>query len=75
MSHALQDALNLSLPERLQLVQDLWDSISNEVRGQVSQTDILEAERRLQEYELDPSSATSWDLITQKLGIATEQRA
>ena len=75
MSHTLQDVLSLSVPERLQLVQDLWDSISNEVRGQISQADILEAERRLQEYELDPSTATSWDLISRKLGIALEQRA
>jgi putative addiction module component (TIGR02574 family) len=69
MSYALQDALSLTVPERLQLVQDLWDSIASEVRGQVSQADILETERRLQEYESNPSSAVSWDLITQKLGI------
>jgi putative addiction module component (TIGR02574 family) len=59
MSRALQDALNLSVPERLQLVQDLWDSISSEVRGQVSQEDILEAQRRLAAYEAEPSTISS----------------
>ncbi len=75
MSHALQDALSLTVPERLQLVQDLWDSISSEVRGQVSQADILEAARRLKEYEADPSTSVSWDLIAKKLGIISAHRA
>ncbi len=75
MSNALQDALNLSLSERIQLVQDLWDSISSETRGSVARADILEAEKRLLEYEKDPSTAVSWESISEKLGIVVERRA
>jgi putative addiction module component (TIGR02574 family) len=68
MNRALRDALNLSLNERIQLVQGLWDSISSETRGNVARADILEAEKRLNEYEEDPSTAISWELVAKKLG-------
>jgi putative addiction module component (TIGR02574 family) len=69
MNSALQDALKLSLPERIQLVQDLWDSISSETRGHVTQADVIEAEKRLNDYEKDSSTAVSWELIAEKLGL------
>ena len=74
MSNALKDALNLSLPERIQLVQDLWDSISSETRGSVSQADVFEAEKRLRDHENDPSTTVSWESVAEKLGIATDRR-
>ena len=67
MSSALQDALNLSLNERIELVQDLWDSISSETGGSVTRADILEAKKRLLEYEKDPSTAVTWESVVESL--------
>jgi putative addiction module component (TIGR02574 family) len=68
MNSVLQDALKLSLPERIQLVQDLWDSISSE-SGHVTQADVIEAEKRLSDYQKDSNTAVSWELIAEKLGL------
>ncbi len=67
MNSALQDVLSLSLNERIQLVPDLWDSISSETRGSVTRADILEAEKRLLEYEKDLSTAVLWESVAERL--------
>lgn len=72
MKSALQQALNLSLPDRIQLVQDLWDSISDEVLGTVTRADILQAEQQLLEYEKDPTTAVSWESTAVKLGLKSD---
>jgi putative addiction module component (TIGR02574 family) len=59
MNRALRNAFKLSLHERIQRVQDLWDSISKESQGNLTRADILEAEQRLLDYEKDPSTAVS----------------
>lgn len=51
-----------SKAERIQLAQDLWDSIpadSSELAPGGEQ--LLEWERRLAEHRADPASAISWD--------------
>lgn len=72
MSSALQDALNLSLKEQIKLVQELWDSISDEILGTVTRADILQAEQQLLEYEKDPTTAVSWESIAVRLGLKSD---
>lgn len=60
------DYRSLSVDERLQLVGDIWDSIAEEANLKpdvLPLTDELKAEldRRLAEYEADPSSAVPMD--------------
>ena len=59
----------LSLAERVQLVEDLWDSIAEETQGAVtlSQAQAVELERRLREHEADPSSAIPWEQVRAEL--------
>ena len=58
----------LTVAERLQLVEDIWDSIARGT-GKVSvPPEVLdEAERRLAEHERDPSSAIPGDQVKAKL--------
>ena len=59
---------DLSIPERILRVQDLWDDIarsSHEVSLTPAQRD--EAERRLREYENDPRACSSWEEIRRRL--------
>jgi putative addiction module component (TIGR02574 family) len=46
----------------------LWDSISSE-SGHVTQADVIEAEKRLSDYQKDSNTAVSWELIAEKLGL------
>ncbi len=54
----------LSIAERLQLVEDLWDSIAADAPEEalpVTPELGQELDRRLAEHEADPSTAIPWD--------------
>ena len=61
------DILRLSLSERLQLVQDIWDSIM-EVPDSVPLTEEQKAEldRRLDAYHKDPKAGSPWAVVREK---------
>jgi len=61
------DILNLSVSERIQLVQDIWDSIA-EVPDSVALTDEQKAEldRRLDAYHRDPNAGSPWSVVRER---------
>ena len=61
------DILNLSVSERIQLVQDIWDSIA-EVPESVPLTDDQKAEldRRLDAYHRNPSAGSPWSVVRER---------
>jgi putative addiction module component (TIGR02574 family) len=61
------DILNLSVSERIQLVQDIWDSIA-EMPDSVPLTDDQKAEldRRLDAYHRDPSTGSPWSVVRER---------
>ena len=61
------DILRLSLSERIQLVQDIWDSIA-EVPDSVLLTEEQKAEldRRLDAYHKDPKVGSPWAVVRGK---------
>jgi putative addiction module component (TIGR02574 family) len=62
MAKPVVDFRNLSIPERLQLVEDIWDSIAAETSALPVPPEVLdEAERRLREHRADPDSAIPWE--------------
>lgn len=69
MSNAAFDFRRLSVAERLQLVEDIWDSIAVETPDAVPLTDAQRAEldRRLVEHGRDPDSAVPWDDVRSSL--------
>jgi putative addiction module component (TIGR02574 family) len=54
----------LSIPDRISLVQEIWDSIAITPQA-VPLTDDQrqELDRRLRTHEADPSAVVSWDVI------------
>ena len=62
------DILNLSVSERIQLVQDIWDTIA-EVPKSVALTDEQEAEldRRLDAYHRDPNAGSPWSIVQERI--------
>ena len=65
---AKDDILSLSISERIQLVQDIWDSIA-ELPESVPLTDEQKAEldRRLDAYHKDPSAGSPWSIIQERI--------
>lgn len=64
----IEDLLKLSVSERIQLVEDLWDSIAAEQENvPVTDAQKEELERRLEEHEADPDSAVPWSEVRERL--------
>jgi len=65
---AKADILSLSVAERVQLVEDIWDSIV-EVPQEVPLTEEQKAEldRRLDAYHQDPNEGSPWGLVRERI--------
>jgi putative addiction module component (TIGR02574 family) len=69
MSDLLEELLKLSPAERIQLAEDLWDSVaaSPEDLPPLSAEQQAEMERRIKQLEDDPGSALSWEEVRTSL--------
>lgn len=65
---SLSDIIRLSISERLQLVEDIWDSITA-IPGAIPLTDEQkkELDRRLLEYKLQSGTGIPWDKVKEKI--------
>jgi putative addiction module component (TIGR02574 family) len=62
------NVLSLSIPERIQLVEDIWDTIA-EVPEEVTLTDEqkTELDRRLDAYHLNPNEGSPWGVVRERI--------
>jgi putative addiction module component (TIGR02574 family) len=68
MSTQLSDIIQLSIAERIQLAEDIWDSIAASPEAvPVTDEQKQELERRLQAHAQNPDEAVSWDELKQKV--------
>lgn len=68
MTVRLDDILRLSVPERVQLVEDIWDSIAASPDSlPVTDEQRQELDRRLAAHARDPSAARPWDAVRARL--------
>ena len=65
---ARADILKLSLAERIQLVEDIWDSIF-ECPEAVSLTEefTVELEKRLEAYHRNPQIGSPWAVVRERI--------
>ena len=66
----MSDILELSVAERIQLVQDIWDSIA-ELPESLELTDSQreEIDRRLEKLDGAPNSRISWEDLKARIGL------
>ena len=64
------DALHLSIPERIQLVEDIWDSIAAEVESvELAEEEKEVINQRLEAYHQNPNSGSPWkDVYSRVVG-------
>lgn len=68
MTLRLTDIERLSLAERIQLVQDIWDSIAAAPEQlPVTEAQQQELDRRLDAYQKNPQGGVSWQEIKAKV--------
>ena len=62
------DILSLSVPERIQLVEDIWDSIA-ELPEEVHLTNGQKAEldRRIDAYHQNPDEGHPWHVVRDRI--------
>jgi putative addiction module component (TIGR02574 family) len=68
MSTQLSEILQLTIAERIQLAEDIWDSITAFPEA-IPLTDAQkeELDRRLQAYAENPNAGIAWDELKDKL--------
>jgi putative addiction module component (TIGR02574 family) len=64
----VSELLHLSVAERIQLAEDLWDSVATHPE-QVETTgaQLAELERRLGELDENPEAGESWDTVRARI--------
>jgi putative addiction module component (TIGR02574 family) len=67
----LADILKLSVPERIMLVEAVWDSISDDQSPALTDEQEAEIGRRLDAFERNPRAALTWSDILAQVGKGT----
>jgi putative addiction module component (TIGR02574 family) len=59
----------LTVAERIQLAEDLWNSILDQPEElPLTNAQKQELDRRLERYQQDPTAGSSWEIVQQRLG-------
>ena len=64
------DYRRLTISERLQLVEDIWDSIAEDADATtlpLSEAELAELERRRAEMEANPERGEPWDVVRARI--------
>ena len=58
----------LSVAERIQLAEDLWDSVAADTGDlELTAAHTAELDRRLADFERDPGAGESWDVVRARI--------
>ncbi len=63
----LKELMELSAAERIQLAEDLWDSVSPEEFPPLTDEQKAEIDRRIDAHEKDPGRASPWEEVRARL--------
>ncbi|MBS0307866.1 MAG: addiction module protein [Proteobacteria bacterium] len=71
MSAILDEIKQLDFAERIQLVEDLWDSVAMQATElPLTEAQRVELDRRLAMHQANPGRGVTLSCIAEKLGIA-----
>lgn len=73
MSVAIEEILNLAVKERLELIEEIWDSIATHPEAvPLTAAQRKELDRRRREHRRDPSLARPWSQVHNQLKRRTK---
>jgi putative addiction module component (TIGR02574 family) len=68
MTQLMRDILNLSIPERILMVEAIWDSLSeNEKEIILSNDDKILLDQRLADHQEYPSEGSEWQEVKARI--------
>lgn len=68
MAHIMQDILKLSVPERILMVEAIWDSIAEkEMQLELSKETKQILDKRLESHKNNPDEGSSWDDVMARI--------
>jgi len=68
MTIATADILELSVSERIQLVEDIWDSVAEAPEAvPLTEDEKAELDRRLDAYHQDPNEGSPWGIVRERI--------
>jgi putative addiction module component (TIGR02574 family) len=74
MNTKVAEILELSVAEKIQIVEDIWDSISNSPEElPLSEAEKLELDKRLEDYKKNPNNGIEWETLKQTYHQKKEQ--
>jgi len=77
MTNTLREALfKLSVAERMELIEELWDSITAEREGEpwpLTDAQRKDLEQRVRELDEHPERARSWEEVRKRLWARTRE--
>ena len=63
-----EQILSLTVPEKLQLIEDIWDSVAIEAEQiPLSQSQKQELDRRLASYQNIETQGEYWEIVKQRI--------
>ncbi len=64
----VSEILQLSVAERVQIVEDIWDSIGkNPADLPLSESEKLELDKRIESYRQNPNEGIEWETLKKNL--------
>lgn len=63
----LAEVLDLSIAERIQLVEDVWDSIATQAHPPITEAQRTELDRRLEAHSNNPNAGSPWEEVRRRL--------
>lgn len=67
------DTLTLSIPERIQLVEDIWDSIAAEADSvELTEEEKRIIDERLEAYRRNPNLGSPWEDVYKRIASKNE---
>jgi putative addiction module component (TIGR02574 family) len=64
----ISDTLKLSIPERIQLVEDIWDTIASETESiELTENEKKIIDERLEAYHKNPDAGSPWDEVYKRI--------
>jgi putative addiction module component (TIGR02574 family) len=65
---SLDEIRKLSVAERIQLVEDIWDSIAaSQAEVPLTEAQREDLDRRIEAYEADPDAGSSWEDVEKRI--------
>ena len=64
----LDEVLQLPVPERIRIVEAIWDSIADSAEEMpLTAEQEEELDRRMEDYRAHPETSESWDVVKRRL--------